>query len=401
MEEEHEEVVLQSSKHVCKVCNRRFACGRALGGHMRIHGSASLNQFSGLEEDGGLKRRLVAEEEEEEEEEEEQEASCGGDHLQIKKNEQMYDLRPNRRRTWRFADLDYSFAAVNGEFCSSKFPVFKNYQACVECGEEFSSWKSLIRHMECHFDDNKVEGGGEEDEDDEQSQSNVKEEEEEEVGVYWDSESDTERAPERKKSTKGKRSNRGNNTQRRPRPSPSSEVEFMASCLVMLASSGESWEPTIKPSPSLDDDCTTSRARDLKRKRRTPPAALCSGDLKKLVVPMPMPKKMKYECKTCKKMFASFQALGGHRASHNKVKGCSAKQDDDLEEEIITSDEDLYKDLPPKSTPDEEESVGLGSVISQKSPWLDLNLPAAPDDDPKWFLATQTQQGLCSISTPT
>ncbi|GLJ18699.1 hypothetical protein SUGI_0333550 [Cryptomeria japonica] len=359
MEEEHEEVVLQSSKHVCKVCNRRFACGRALGGHMRIHGSASLNQFSGLEEDGGLKRRLVAEEEEEEEEEEEQEASCGGDHLQIKKNEQMYDLRPNRRRTWRFADLDYSFAAVN------------------------------------------VEGGGEEDEDDEQSQSNVKEEEEEEVGVYWDSESDTERAPERKKSTKGKRSNRGNNTQRRPRPSPSSEVEFMASCLVMLASSGESWEPTIKPSPSLDDDCTTSRARDLKRKRRTPPAALCSGDLKKLVVPMPMPKKMKYECKTCKKMFASFQALGGHRASHNKVKGCSAKQDDDLEEEIITSDEDLYKDLPPKSTPDEEESVGLGSVISQKSPWLDLNLPAAPDDDPKWFLATQTQQGLCSISTPT
>ncbi|GLJ20974.1 hypothetical protein SUGI_0383350 [Cryptomeria japonica] len=33
-----------------------------------------------------------------------------------------------------------------------------------------------------------------------------------------------------------------------------SESEFMESFLIMLASSGESWERTIKPSPSLDDD---------------------------------------------------------------------------------------------------------------------------------------------------
>lgn len=32
----------------------------------------------------------------------------------------------------------------------------------------------------------------------------------------------------------------------------------------------------------------------------------------------------KYKCKKCKKVFNCHQALGGHRASHRKVKGCSA-----------------------------------------------------------------------------
>ncbi|CAA0820597.1 C2H2-type zinc finger family protein [Striga hermonthica] len=31
-----------------------------------------------------------------------------------------------------------------------------------------------------------------------------------------------------------------------------------------------------------------------------------------------------FQCKACKKMFASHQALGGHRASHKKVEGCFA-----------------------------------------------------------------------------
>ena len=31
-----------------------------------------------------------------------------------------------------------------------------------------------------------------------------------------------------------------------------------------------------------------------------------------------------FECKACKKVFTSHQALGGHRASHKKVKGCFA-----------------------------------------------------------------------------
>ncbi|XP_068635398.1 zinc finger protein ZAT1-like [Aristolochia californica] len=30
----------------------------------------------------------------------------------------------------------------------------------------------------------------------------------------------------------------------------------------------------------------------------------------------------KYQCGTCKKVFRSYQALGGHRASHKKIRGC-------------------------------------------------------------------------------
>ncbi|KAL1347293.1 hypothetical protein HN51_020763 [Arachis hypogaea] len=34
-------------------------------------------------------------------------------------------------------------------------------------------------------------------------------------------------------------------------------------------------------------------------------------------------KRGKFECTTCNKIFHSYQALGGHRASHKKIKGCS------------------------------------------------------------------------------
>ncbi|KAL8112328.1 hypothetical protein AgCh_019865 [Apium graveolens] len=62
-------------------------------------------------------------------------------------------------------------------------------------------------------------------------------------------------------------------------------------------------------------------------------------------VSMPLAKGL-FQCKGCKKVFNSHQALGGHRASHKKVKGCyAAKPDDDLtddempEEDFITHNE--------------------------------------------------------------
>ncbi|XP_073133000.1 zinc finger protein ZAT6-like [Henckelia pumila] len=35
-----------------------------------------------------------------------------------------------------------------------------------------------------------------------------------------------------------------------------------------------------------------------------------------------------FQCKSCKKVFSSHQALGGHRASHKRVKGCFASNSD-------------------------------------------------------------------------
>ncbi|KAI5084827.1 hypothetical protein GOP47_0000996 [Adiantum capillus-veneris] len=58
---------------------------------------------------------------------------------------------------------------------------------------------------------------------------------------------------------------------------------------------------------------------------------------------------VKYQCSTCKKCFNSHQALGGHRASHRKMKGCFAQtknsvkvlQVESINEEYIEEEDDL------------------------------------------------------------
>ncbi|KAK7388888.1 hypothetical protein VNO78_23715 [Psophocarpus tetragonolobus] len=49
-------------------------------------------------------------------------------------------------------------------------------------------------------------------------------------------------------------------------------------------------------------------------------------------------KRGKFECTTCNKIFHSYQALGGHRASHKKIKGCFASRNDSSENNSIETD---------------------------------------------------------------
>lgn len=58
----------------------------------------------------------------------------------------------------------------------------------------------------------------------------------------------------------------------------------------------------------------------------------------------------KYECATCKRTFKSHQALGGHRASHKKVKGCFARTNvndggahEQSQESMEADDEEMLK----------------------------------------------------------
>ncbi|KAF8408183.1 hypothetical protein HHK36_007325 [Tetracentron sinense] len=48
-------------------------------------------------------------------------------------------------------------------------------------------------------------------------------------------------------------------------------------------------------------------------------------------------KKSKFECTTCNKIFHSYQALGGHRASHKKIGGCFASKIESSENSIETN----------------------------------------------------------------
>ncbi|GAB4860830.1 hypothetical protein Ancab_035992 [Ancistrocladus abbreviatus] len=58
-------------------------------------------------------------------------------------------------------------------------------------------------------------------------------------------------------------------------------------------------------------------------------------------------KRTKFECTTCNKVFHSYQALGGHRASHKRMKSCSSSKpestDNSLEIDISPADSKLQQ----------------------------------------------------------
>ncbi|KAJ8526763.1 hypothetical protein K7X08_029240 [Anisodus acutangulus] len=84
-----------------------------------------------------------------------------------------------------------------------------------------------------------------------------------------------------------------------------------------------------------------------------------------------------FQCKSCKKVFNSHQALGGHRASHKKVKGCHASKlddninynnnnddDDDIDEDSMISPNDLI--LHQESNSFQYQSPSSSSSFSKK-----------------------------------
>ncbi|XVE54730.1 hypothetical protein DITRI_Ditri03aG0105200 [Diplodiscus trichospermus] len=78
-------------------------------------------------------------------------------------------------------------------------------------------------------------------------------------------------------------------------------------------------------------------------------------------------KRSKFECTTCNKIFHSYQALGGHRASHKKIKGCFASRVESIENSIETEN-------PPDPTADSK----LVKSTSNETPIAHM---AADSDD--------------------
>lgn len=82
------------------------------------------------------------------------------------------------------------------------------------------------------------------------------------------------------------------------------EEEDMANCLIMLAQS-------VSPPNEDKSDLHTQKTEKIKNRRLTEMASTTAGGKSGF---------HNYECKTCNRAFPSFQALGGHRASHKKPK---------------------------------------------------------------------------------
>lgn len=98
----------------------------------------------------------------------------------------------------------------------------------------------------------------------------------------------------------------------------SSEEEDLANCLVMLSN---------KSDRNLSSDGYGGKEQDKAKE---------TASLEKNM----------FQCKACKKVFNSHQALGGHRASHKKVKGCFAARSDGLDYESSIVDHDPIPDEP-------------------------------------------------------
>ncbi|KAG8390952.1 hypothetical protein BUALT_Bualt01G0137000 [Buddleja alternifolia] len=175
--------------------------------------------------------------------------------------------------------------------------------------------------------------------------------------------------------TKGKRSKA-----KRPRSSsehdeddhlhPCTEEEYLALCLIMLARDGAASKQNIKQS-------------------RRPPPVMTSTNHPFL-----------YKCSVCDKAFPSYQALGGHKASHRKLalSGCGGGDDHSVATtssggRTLTHECSIchkrfatgqalgghkrchYDGGSSAGT----SSEGVGSTLSQQRNLFDLNLPALPE----------------------
>ncbi|XP_057977235.1 zinc finger protein ZAT1-like [Malania oleifera] len=279
--------------HKCKLCSRSFASGRALGGHMRSH-MATLpippKTPQLRDRTDSISSSSSSSEEDERNREEAEEKNREGEEKAL-----GYGLRENPKRSFRFADPEFSFAVDTG---------------------------SVVQDRE--------------------------------------SEAESPRNPTRQRS-KRKRSTAESTPELEPVSSVSdtSPEEDVALCLMML--SRDKWRREVEEEESDLDESKLRRTQG------------------------------KFRCETCNKTFGSYQALGGHKASHRKTKACA---EDEAERGNVVS-----ADLKTHECPFCYKVFGSGQALGghKRSHILassttsncsklglnliDLNLPAPAEDD--------------------
>ncbi|KAI3818650.1 hypothetical protein L1987_12465 [Smallanthus sonchifolius] len=274
-------------KHFCRICKKGFMCGRALGSHMRAHGIG--------DDTGNL-----------------DDEDPTSDWEDKQGNRRMHALRTNPNR-------------------------LKSCRACENCGKEFLSWKSFLEHRKCSSDDG-------------ESLMSSPESEADEDDVYDDENHGGRRDCQSSGWSKRKRSFRAKVGSFNPNCPSEEEDLALAKCLMELSNARVDAAET-----DVEDYCA-SPSREAQRQNpiftttafmspfTRPPSPL---DKAKGVATNP---KGMFECKACKKVFNSHQALGGHRASHKKVKGCCAARNDHFDDNV-GEDDTMHDEFIPSPKP--------------------------------------------------
>ncbi|TMW86894.1 hypothetical protein EJD97_020728 [Solanum chilense] len=227
----------QDLKFVCKWCNKKYPCGKSLGGHIKCHvvdekfetaklkKKESWNISSGKNQSSGIPSGYV--------------------------------LRENPKKTWRFEDsniywsdspkiITNNFHTTFGESDTHPNNIDSKYTAtqekvCQQCGKGFPSMKALCGHMACHSEKDK---GGLKDDDDDDDDDNS-----------WTSSdhshSDTEAGELISQSCRSKttkrynkivvKSNNYNCSSSVSEIDQVQEQEELAKCLIMLSRDSRSW----------------------------------------------------------------------------------------------------------------------------------------------------------------
>ncbi|KAK4797842.1 hypothetical protein SAY86_030168 [Trapa natans] len=219
----------------------------------------------------------------------------------------------------------------------------KSCRVCKNCSKEFSSWKSFLEHGKCTSEDM------------ESLVSSHDSDDEEDIGrrgYGWS---------KRKRSLRVKIDDENSTC-------PSSEEENLANCLMMLS------KAKVDPSMAEPEESCASASKDEERRKpinfvspfsyRMP--SNTNTDKAKGV------SRGLFECKACKKVFNSHQALGGHRASHKKVKGCFAARLDAVDDyvpddDVITHEEFIPNELACGVSFDHRSNPLIPSTSKRKS----------------------------------
>ncbi|KAK9049005.1 hypothetical protein SSX86_032028 [Deinandra increscens subsp. villosa] len=266
-------------KHMCKLCNKGFPCGRSLGGHMRSHVIHSTDHHEKKK-----KKMKVSS------------VDNKSGNLMSNNNTEIingssnssdlgYELRKDPKKTLK--------AVINGCLNSDDFVVLD--KLCKECGKGFQSWKALFGHMKCHSDKvSKTPNTSNQD--------------------SWISHNQNSCANKMKKS---KSRSRNGATKR------CLDTTTTASSSVSMNANHASTSVVS----DIDDDqeaeiamCLIMLSRDMGKWGKDIIENGC--EMKKIAPTESGGFERNFECSTCNKSFHSYQALGGHKASHKKLKGC-------------------------------------------------------------------------------
>ncbi|KAL5723083.1 hypothetical protein ACHQM5_006527 [Ranunculus cassubicifolius] len=405
----------QEQKHVCKFCYKQFPCGRSLGGHMRSH----MRNTTPSEKKDKLEKKASSF------------VNGGTDGSSSKTSNLMefdgnggqigYGLREKPKKTWKLSDsID-----ANGALKQEKF--------CKECGRGFPSWKTLCGHMRCHSSERERVDDSLEEEDDSwimDSQSDT------ETAAPRRRQRSSRRTQRYKNTTTVTAASSFSFANASSSITGiEQEQEEVAMCLMMLSRDVGSWgglnsvsadseennsvlvevrssitvtktcnaDQIVKKNAKLESkrlelsksnfgfspnefkkstevDQTDSECGKWNSSKRTIDEASDSvmgeESWKKVKCNVKdSPRKSKYECTACNKTFHSYQALGGHRASHKRAKGCCGggskieSSETSIDNQHSSPDSRIDTKLSVESTPIETEETSYveASFVPKKN----------------------------------